>query len=222
MLNRHAVSWDELKMRNVRYEKNNIQIKTAFKFKVFDTKFGKGCFANENLEKNETICFLEGKEESWEEFEKRCINGLIKVDNPLQVSETKYIELYAPYVYFNHSCNPNSGIRGKNELIAIQNIMPNEEINYDYSSVSWDDRWTKIYGSWTMKCECEEKNCRKVIGDYPTIPKSQRRKYIRFGVTPNFILEKLAREERKSMPSLLSSDRRTSYCSDRRKSCHVF
>ncbi|MDP4228276.1 MAG: hypothetical protein Q8910_18135, partial [Bacteroidota bacterium] len=51
------------------------------------------------------------------------------------------------------------------------------------------------YGSWTMKCECKEKNCRKVIGDYPTIPKSQRRKYIGLVVTPNFILEKLARED---------------------------
>ena len=206
----HSVSWDELKVRSMKYGKPNIQIITALKFKVFDTKFGKGCFADEILEKNETICFLEGKEESWEEFEKRCRNGLIKVDNPLQVSENKYIELSPPYIYFNHSCNPNSGIRGKNELIAIQNIMRDDEINYDYSSVSWDDRWANIYGSWTMKCECGEENCRKIIGDYPTIPESQRRKYIRYGVTPNFILEKLAREERKFMPQILTSQTKRS------------
>ncbi len=46
-----------------------MQNESALKFKVVDTKFGKGCFANENFEKNETICFLEGKEESWEEDE---------------------------------------------------------------------------------------------------------------------------------------------------------
>lgn len=203
MQSRLTVLRDELKVRNLGYEEDNIQIKTALKFKVFDTKFGKGCFANEYIKENETICFLEGKEESWEEFENRYKEGLIRVDNPLQISETKYIELYTPYVYFNHSCNPNSGIRGKNELIAIKNIMPDEEINYDYSSVSWDDRWTKIYGSWTMKCECEEKNCRKVIGDYPTIPMMQRRKYIRHGVIPNFILVKLARESGNTCPLLV-------------------
>jgi len=67
--------------------------------------------------------------------------------------------------------------------------MPGEEIFYDYSAVSWDDRWARIYGAWTMKCECDEEDCRKVIGDFPTIPKSQRRKYFKLGVTPDFIIE---------------------------------
>jgi hypothetical protein len=83
-------------------------------------------------------------------------------------------------------------VRGINQLIAIRKIMPYEEINYDYSSVSWDDTLTKNYGAWTMKCECGEKNCRKVIGDFPTIPNSQKRKYMRLKVVPNFILEKIA------------------------------
>lgn len=166
------------------------------KFKISNSRFGKGCFANETIEKGETICVFEGEEFFWEEFENRYIEGIVRLDDPLQISETKYIELYIPYRYFNHSCNPNSGFRKKNELISIKNIMPGEEINYDYSTVSWDERWTKNHGSWTMECGCGEKNCRNLIGDFPTISKSQKRKYIRLGVIPDFILEKLSRENK--------------------------
>ena len=171
------------------YEEDIAQIQTTLKFEVFDSKFGKGCFANANIKKGETISFLEGEEISGEEFERRYIEGRVRLDDPLQISQSNYIELCTPYIYFNHSCNPNSGVRGKNELVAIQNIMPGEEIFYDYSAVSWDDRWARIYGAWTMKCECDEEDCRKVIGDFPTIPKSQRRKYFKLGVTPDFIIE---------------------------------
>jgi hypothetical protein len=189
--------------RHLEYmNEEDYQIKIIHKFNVANSRFGKGCFANATIEKDETICFLEGKETSWEEFEKKYRGSFVRVDDPLQISETKYLELHKPYIYFNHSCNPNSGLRGRNQLIAIKKIMPDEEINYDYSSVSWDDRLTKDYGEWTMKCECEEKNCRKVIGNFPTIPKSQRMKYIRLKVVPNFILEKLAREKEKCHQSL--------------------
>jgi len=182
----------------------NKKIKTIHKFKISDSRFGKGCFADQAIVKGETICFFEGETICWEEFHKRYIEGRIRLDDPLQISETQYIELYIPYIYFNHSCNPNSGIRGKNELVALKKIMPGEEIYYDYSSVSWDDRWTNIYGEWTMKCGCGEKNCRKVIGDFPMISESQKRKYIRLGVISNFILEKLYREKVEDLPSLNS------------------
>ena len=129
----------------------------------------------EPIKKGEFICFCEGKETSWEEQERRYIEGKDRLDDPLQISETKYIELDRPYIYFNHSCNPNSGIRGKNELIAINDINPGEEIVYDYSSVVWDERWVKEHGPWTMICGCKEKNCRKVIGDFLTIPKSRKK-----------------------------------------------
>jgi uncharacterized protein len=182
-------------------KKDNKQIKTLHKFKVANSRLGKGCFANEPIKKGESICFFEGEETTWEESERRYIEGKDRLDDPFQINENKYIELSEPYIYFNHSCNPNSGFRGKKEMIAIKNINPGEEITYDYSTVCWDDRWAKNHGAWTMKCECEEENCRNVIGDFLTIPKSQRRKYIKLGVIPNFILKKLAEEMKKCLPS---------------------
>jgi hypothetical protein len=53
-----------------------------------------------------------------------------------------------------------------------------------------------------MKCECDEEDCRKVIGDFPTIPKSQRRKYFKHGVTPDFILEILRQRKDEILPSI--------------------
>jgi len=171
-------------------------IKTMSKFKVANSRFGKGCFAKEPIKKGEFICFFEGKEVSWKEQERRYLEGKDRLDDPFQISKTKYIELDKPYIYFNHSCNPNSGFRGKNELIAIKNINLGEEIVYDYSTVTWDDRWVKKHGPWTMNCGCKEKNCRKVIGDFPTIPKSLRSRYIMLGVVPDFILRKLIKEKK--------------------------
>jgi uncharacterized protein len=168
-------------------------IKTMSKFKVANSRFGKGCFAKELIRKGESICFFKGEETTWKESERRYIEGKDRLDDPFQISENKYIELSEPYIYFNHSCNPNSGFRGKNELIAIKNLKPGEEISYDYSTVVWDDRWAKKHGAWVMRCKCEEKNCRKLIGDFLTIPKLQRRKYIRLGVVPHFILRRLAK-----------------------------
>lgn len=181
-------------------EKDNKQIKIEHKFKIANSRFGMGCIANKYIKKSEFICFFEGEEITWEESEKRYIEGKDRLDDPFQISDTKYIELLEPYIYFNHSCNPNSGFKGKNEMIAIKNIKPGEEITYDYSTVCWDDRWAKIHGAWTMKCECEEINCRKKIGDFLTIPKSQREKYIKLRAVPNFILKKLEEEKEKYLP----------------------
>lgn len=174
--------------------KDNKQIKILQKFEIANSRFGKGCFADETIKKGESICFFEGEETTWKESERRYLEGKDRLDDPFQISETKYIELDKPYIYFNHSCNPNSGFRGKNELIAIRDIKPGEEIAYDYSTVVWDDRWAKIHGAWTMKCKCKEKNCRKIIGDFLTIPKSQRMEYLNLGVVPSFILIRLAKE----------------------------
>ena len=170
--------------------------KEKYKFKVSNSRFGKGCFAIEPIKKGETICFFEGEETSWNESERRYLDGRDRVDDPLQLSESKFLYLFEPYIYFNHSCNPKSGLRGGRELIAIRDIIAGEEITYDYSSVTWDDRWTKIQGAWTMKCECRERNCRKAIGDFLTIPKSQRVKYLQLGIVPNFIIEKLVTEKK--------------------------
>lgn len=58
--------------------------------------------------------------------------------------------------YFNHSCNPNSAIRGKVTVVALHDIKKNKEVTFDYSLNEAD-----IF--WYIKCSCGYKNCRKNI-----------------------------------------------------------
>jgi len=171
--------------------KGKNDLKSIRRFAVEDSRFGKGCYATMPIREGETICFFTGEETTWKESEIRYIKGLDRLDDPFQISETKYLELYEPYIYFNHSCNPNSGFRGENEMIAIRDINPGKEITYDYSTVTWDDRWARIHGAWIMECRCEEENCRKIVGDFLTIPGPQRIEYLKLGVVPNFIIKKI-------------------------------
>lgn len=89
--------------------------------------------------------------------------------------------------FFNHSCNPNSGLKIENNkftLIAIRNIKKGEEIMWDYSTTMDEDNWE-------MNCRCKSKNCRKRIRDFKYLPKEIQQKYIRLGIVPNYILEDL-------------------------------
>lgn len=61
--------------------------------------------------------------------------------------------------YVNHSCDPNTWIKGQICLYSLKEILPWEEITFDY--------WTVVTlpneETWEMECKCEKSNCRKVI-----------------------------------------------------------
>jgi len=147
----------------------------------------KGVFAKSLILKNETICFLKGKEKTIKEL-KEDIKSQKELDELLQISKTKYIKLNKPYIYFNHSCSPNTYIKGKDELVAIKNIKKGEEITFDYSATVWED-WGKGYKPWRMKCNCKSKNCRKIIKEFYKLPKKIKSKYIQKKFVPDFIFK---------------------------------
>lgn len=58
--------------------------------------------------------------------------------------------------YFNHSCDPNAGLQGNNSLIAMRDILPGEEICFDYAmsdSTPYDE----------FICGCGAPNCRGTV-----------------------------------------------------------
>ncbi|MCE7004697.1 SET domain-containing protein-lysine N-methyltransferase [Kibdelosporangium philippinense] len=70
------------------------------------------------------------------------------------------MDLTSPARDINHSCNPNTGIRdndrGGFDFIALREIVPPEEITWDYE--------TSEYVSIAVpRCLCGEANCRSVI-----------------------------------------------------------
>ena len=147
---------------------------------VKKSKFGKGIFANRNFKKGETICFLEGKRAGLEVIQALKKKKREILVDPLQISDDQYIDLNEPYLYINHSCGPNAGIKGENQLFALKHIKKGEEIFFDYSTTMDEG----------IDCQCGSKKCRGKIGDFFTLPKSLQNKYIKLGAIPDFIRKK--------------------------------
>lgn len=61
-----------------------------------------------------------------------------------------------PADYFNHSCNPNAGLRGQITLVAMRDIAPGEQICFDYAMTDGTD-----YDE--FECQCGAANCRHFV-----------------------------------------------------------
>lgn len=144
---------------------------------------GQGVFALEKINKDERIILFKGK--------------ILKSGGlpfPYNSVEDKYVQV-GPNDYmgpsggaddlFNHSCDPNSGLKfgRKIALYAIRDILPGEEITWDYST-TMDEK------DWEMKCCCGAKICRKTIKDFRLLPKHLKNKYKKFKIIPPYLLNK--------------------------------
>jgi len=151
-----------------------------YKFKVKEnTPLGRACVATSIITKGEIICKMRGTPISFKQF---CERHGAECDDLLQIDNEQYIDLMEPFVCFNHSCDPNAGIRNKNILFALRNIEQEEEIMFDYSTTADDPLWT-------MECRCRTKLCRKIIGDFQSLPHERKEYYRTKGALPDHILE---------------------------------
>ena len=148
---------------------------------VKKSRLGRGVFAARDIGKGEKICAMRGKKIDADHLSKVTTSGRNILVDPLQISDRLFINMKEPYVLVNHSCNPNAGIKSPNTLVAIKNIVKDEEILYDYSSVWYEG----------FECSCGNKNCRRFIGGFFALPKSAQRKYIKLGIVSEFIEKKM-------------------------------
>src|SRR3989344_7054225 len=128
--------------------------------------YGKGLFAKKPIKMGEIIAELDGRIYKAE----KC-SLLLKdiADHAVQFSQKKWRDSKGFARYINLSCNPNCGIKGKFKIMAIRNIKKGEELTFDYEMSEDSD--------WRMKCRCNKKNCRKIIGAFKNLPESIRKKY---------------------------------------------
>lgn len=141
-------------------------------------KRGKGLFAKRRIKKGELIFKFKGEKISSKNLYRVSQGGRDIVVDPLQIASNFYLDLKKPYVYVNHSCDPNAGIKNSCDLVAIKSIPKSTEITFDYSSTWFDG----------FKCNCGSKLCRGHIGDFSGIPKAIRKKYMQLGIIPDFII----------------------------------
>jgi len=149
--------------------------------KVKDTKkYGQGVFASDDIRKGRVAYVLSGEKMDGLDLIERINSDKEDINDPLQIGKRTYIDLDKISRTFNHSCNPNTGIRKTSEMFALRDIKKGEEITYDYSSVIAPTEWK-------MKCKCGSKNCRKVLGDIKSLPKEQLNYYKKSGAIQGYM-----------------------------------
>lgn len=135
---------------------------------------GEGVFAKEAIKKGSVIYPLSGEFVTFDECILRIRGGEEAQDDSLQVGYELDMILEGISHFFNHSCEPNAGIRKISELVAIQDIKKGEEITFDYSATIGPNVTAEV---WTLDCLCGSKKCRKVISNILSIPKKQLKFY---------------------------------------------
>jgi uncharacterized protein len=150
---------------------------------VKNAEDGKGIFASEDIPAGTLLLQIKGELISFEETktlgdrESYC----------LQIDKDKYILPQYPFFLFNHSCNPNCGIKDGQNLCTIAPVLKGYELRWDYST-------SMLEKSWTLECDCGEINCRKRITDFDQLPQQLQQTYINQGIVMPFILRQLSYE----------------------------
>lgn len=119
-----------------------------------------------------------------------------------QIGEREYALHGGLISKFNHSCNPNCGIRlnagGGHDFIAIRDIAQNEEVTFDYAMRNY--RIDHFPG----RCNCGERLCRGSITGWRDLPQKRKDQYNGF-VAPYLIEMDLKRggkrQAREKQPS---------------------
>ncbi|MBI4441524.1 SET domain-containing protein [Candidatus Woesearchaeota archaeon] len=112
--------------------------------------WGKGLalFAQKKFKKGEKVIGLKGK----------LVAASTSTPEAIQVTGTKFLDTkyLVPEDFINHSCSPNTRLDlVKREFTAIKNILPNEEITFNYLTTEWDmKRWDTDF-----QCACGSPNC---------------------------------------------------------------
>ncbi|MEL7048767.1 MAG: SET domain-containing protein-lysine N-methyltransferase [Pseudomonadota bacterium] len=108
-----------------------------------------------------------------------------------QVGEHQYVFHAGLISKFNHSCEPNCGIRvnasGGHDFIAMRDIKPNEEATFDYAMRNLG------VDHFPGDCTCGEKACRGSITGWRDLPQARKDQYLGF-VAP-YLLELDAKTE---------------------------
>ena len=86
--------------------------------------------------------------------------------HPFDELQDNPADYQTPWMYTNHSCNPNVVIRGLS-YIALREIQPEESITFDYET-------TELEMAEPFACGCQSETCRGLIRGFRHLSKLQR------------------------------------------------
>ena len=147
---------------------------------VAQSPIGRGVFAGRDFAVGELLFRFAGPVISLAQAVKK---GDLE-GNALQIGPATYVDLEAPGLFANHSCEPNAGVRERVCGYALRPIARGEEIFYDYSTTMSERRWS-------MQCRCGTPSCRGMIGDFHDLPAELRDRYLSMRIVQPFIVAEL-------------------------------
>lgn len=122
-------------------------------------KGGFGVFAIQFIHEGELLAVWGGRVVDSSELAKL---PPIMRQHSVQVEEDLYLAPLGPSEsadYFNHSCDPNAGLKGQIAIVAMRDINPGEEVCIDYAMCDgspYDE----------FECTCNSPNCRgRITGE---------------------------------------------------------
>lgn len=154
------------------------------KLEVKKTRNGFGVFVKNDFKIGETILEIVGPFITCDVDEN--IDDRIR-SNAYRYNTNLYINPEGTFADFlNHSCKPNIKIIKNNKKLFVESIVPiskGSEILFDYSTVIASD------DEWEMMCNCGEKECRKVVCGFSSLPVRTKNLYIKNSIVPDYIVK---------------------------------
>ncbi|HVO42866.1 MAG TPA: SET domain-containing protein-lysine N-methyltransferase [Aggregatilineales bacterium] len=117
---------------------------------------GKGMFAKEPIAKGELLALWGGLVINAQErahLPEPARHYTIQIDTHFHLTSSQWDN---DADYFNHSCDPNAGLRGQIGLVAMRDIAAGEEVCFDYAMSESDP-------DYKLECICGLPRCRKII-----------------------------------------------------------
>ncbi len=138
---------------------------------VKDAKHGLGIFADRDFRKGEYILSIVGK----------VIDH--QTEHSYQIDWDKHLDSEAPGRCFNHSCDPNAGIKtnkitGFPDIYAFRDIKSGEEIRIDYAMSEYT-HYTRENpeDEFDLTCHCGSDMCRGKFGYFSELSNELKKKY---------------------------------------------
>jgi SET domain-containing protein len=143
-------------------------------------RLGRGLFAMKDIPAHTVICSISGSLLSFAES----IALGDRESHALQIDKDKYILCDPPFLYSNHSCDPNCAITPDLLYYTLHDIAANQELVWDYST-------SMLERHWQMKCSCGSACCRGIVTDFDLLPQKLQQKYINMNMALPFIISNI-------------------------------
>src|SRR5436853_2716289 len=105
---------------------------TAYPSYVTDTPVGRGLVAAETLEEGKVVERLEGRVVPYSKIPES------ELQNAFEIDDDRWMVPQSAAKHINHSCDPNSYISTKLDVITIRKVQKGEDLTIIYNEVTLD------------------------------------------------------------------------------------